>query len=408
MGEVINSPVAFTAWGPFVRDNYRVLRVTRTDIIIASTVFGFVILFAASAAYIAVIQTRSCQRPTRSGYIWMVWLEWAACVVLAVECLLYLLREIRPSFYFFMSILLCWVVQVQLLLQIIVNRIRIILHDKTGGRQLVVGTAVIVTMINISVFCIWIPARLQISQRWIHINAVWDRIEKVLYLFLDAYLNFYFIRAVNANLVESGLKKYNHLVRFNQRIIIFSLSMDVTIIGAMSIPNGFFSYAMFHPLAYLVKLNIEMSMAHLIKTIALGQQYDSDNFSFPVQVASSPEDNDMSGSGIFAEPPWQRRSLIKILLGCNHNHSYFEKSRPRMAEEILLRKTSVVDLELQSQKHTTDEENHIRRGKSGRADSIDLVRESRKSSDEKEDIAYAEPVAAPKPVYLRCRLSEAG
>jgi hypothetical protein len=62
---------------------------------------------------------------------------------------------------------LCWVVQVQLLLQIIINRIRIILQDQPRERQLIVGTAAIVTAINISVFCIWIPARLQISQRYV-------------------------------------------------------------------------------------------------------------------------------------------------------------------------------------------------------------------------------------------------
>jgi hypothetical protein len=102
-----------------------------------------------------------------------------------------------------------------------------------------IAVAVIVTLINISVFCIWMPARLQISPTYIHVNEIWDRIEKVLYLLLDGTLNWYFIRVVKANLVENGLQKYNRLVRFNQRIIVISLLMDVMIIGAMSIPNGF-------------------------------------------------------------------------------------------------------------------------------------------------------------------------
>ena len=75
--------------------------------------------------------------------------------------------------------------------------------------------------------------------RYIHINNIWDRIEKVLYLLVDACLNWYFIRVVRDNLVTNGLQKYNRLVRFNQRIIIVSLLMDVMIICAMSIPNGF-------------------------------------------------------------------------------------------------------------------------------------------------------------------------
>jgi hypothetical protein len=128
------------------------------------------------------------------------------------------------------------------------------MQDRTRGRQLTVGTAAVVTLINISVFCIWIPARLQISQRcdntpypnhklirvrWIRINTIWDRLEKVIYLLLDAFLNYYFIRVVNSNLVRYGLKKYNRLVRFNKRIIAVSLLMDILIIGTMSVPNGF-------------------------------------------------------------------------------------------------------------------------------------------------------------------------
>jgi hypothetical protein len=123
--------------------------------------------------------------------------------------------------------------------------------------------------------------------RYIHINNIWDRCEKALYLVIDACLNWYFIFTVKRNLVVNGLQKYNRLVRFNQRIIIVSLLMDVMIIGAMSIPNGFLyvpfflvsstpltshSYAMFHPLAFLVKLNIEMLMANLIRHIALENQ----------------------------------------------------------------------------------------------------------------------------------------
>jgi hypothetical protein len=56
---------------------------------------------------------------------------------------------------------------------------------------------------------------------------------------MDAYLNIYFIRTVKENLVANGLQKYNRLVRFNSFMIVVSLLMDVVIIGAMSLPNGF-------------------------------------------------------------------------------------------------------------------------------------------------------------------------
>lgn len=57
-----------------------------------------------------------------------------------------------------------WALQINLLLQIIINRIRIILLDRKRGRILVIGVAVLIVALNISVFCIWIPARLQIDR----------------------------------------------------------------------------------------------------------------------------------------------------------------------------------------------------------------------------------------------------
>ena len=57
-----------------------------------------------------------------------------------------------------------WALQINLLLQIIINRIRIILLDRKRGRILVISVAVLIVALNISVFCIWIPARLQIDR----------------------------------------------------------------------------------------------------------------------------------------------------------------------------------------------------------------------------------------------------
>lgn len=39
------------------------------------------------------------------------------------------------------------------------------------------GVAVLITSINIAVYCIWIPARLQINDTYIHVNEIWDRTE---------------------------------------------------------------------------------------------------------------------------------------------------------------------------------------------------------------------------------------
>ncbi|PSN72490.1 hypothetical protein BS50DRAFT_630515 [Corynespora cassiicola Philippines] len=297
----------FRAWGPFINpDTYIIQPVTRTDLIVAGTIFGLSMSFAILAACLGIKQTLSARRPAKSVYVWMIWLELAACVVIAFECLLYLLQVIEPSFYFYMSIL-------QLLLQIIINRIRVILADRQKGRIILITVAVIVTLINISVFCIWMPARLQISTEWIHINEVWDRIEKVLYLLIDGSLNWYFIRVVKANLIDNGLEKYNKLVHFNQRIIVISLLMDVMIIAAMSIPNGFV-YAIFHPSAYLIKLIIEMSMANLIKKIAISNSRRTPTISNLYEFASGAlEMSSMDHSNSSHPPKPQTDSSLKHL-----------------------------------------------------------------------------------------------
>jgi hypothetical protein len=150
----------------------------------------------------------------------------------------------------------CWSLQVQFLLQIIINRIGIIDHNVKRIRFLKYGVAIIVTTINLSVYCIWIPARLQISPEYIQINNIWDRCEKVIYLVVDAFLNWRFIHTVKKNLVKMGLEKYRSLMHVNVAIVLLSLSMDVwlsvplmllailiveqvLIIGMMSLKNTF-------------------------------------------------------------------------------------------------------------------------------------------------------------------------
>ncbi|RGP76019.1 hypothetical protein FLONG3_5410 [Fusarium longipes] len=151
-------------------------------------------------------------------------------------------------------------------MQIIVNRIALLHVSPTIVRRLKWGIFGILAAINVSVFCIWIPARLQISQTYIHINDVWDRIEKGIFAAIDLALNFYFVYLVRSSLISYGLKKYVVLYRFNLIMVIISISMDILIIGSMSLRNTFL-YVEFHPLAYLVKLHIELSMAELIAKI---------------------------------------------------------------------------------------------------------------------------------------------
>lgn len=105
--------------------------------------------------------------------------------------------------------------------------------------RLKAGVAILITAVNISVYCIWIPARLQISERYVWINTWWDRCEKAIYLLVDGSLNFYFIHTVRASLLSAGLMKYKALIKFNMSIIGISLGMDVLIISMMSLHNTF-------------------------------------------------------------------------------------------------------------------------------------------------------------------------
>jgi hypothetical protein len=118
--------------------------------------------------------------------------------------------------------------QTQCLIQIIANRVGLIMVDKRKARNMKRTLFILVGLINISVYCIWIPARLEVSETFIHVNDVWDRLEKVLYLFIDGALNGYFLYLVRAKLISRGLTKYKPLFNFNAVIVCVSLSMDVS------------------------------------------------------------------------------------------------------------------------------------------------------------------------------------
>ncbi|GEM07845.1 hypothetical protein Rt10032_c04g1862 [Rhodotorula toruloides] len=230
---------------------------------LASAAFGFIVVILYSIATIAFgfivgficwsISTAWSQTHKFSVYTVLIWSEIVVCWIFAVICWLYLIGTIQHSFAFFFAILTCWALQVQFLLQIICSRIAILWGDRRNQAMLKYGVAAGITAINISVYCIWVPARLQVSERYIKINEVWDRCEKCIYLVVDALLNYLFIRT--KQLVANGLDRYRPLVRFNSRLILLSISMDVFIIGMMSLRNTFV-YMGIHPVAYLVKLQL--------------------------------------------------------------------------------------------------------------------------------------------------------
>lgn len=198
--------------------------------------------------------------------------------------------------------------QTQLLLQIIANRVGLIIVDRRKSRLIKWVLFVVIGLVNISVFCIWIPAQMRTNQTFVALNHIWERIEKSIFLCVDLGLNVYFLYLVRSQLIGRGLTKYWPLFHFNAAIVIVSVSMDVLLLGLLSLPNPFeyvsiqlshpfislthqplwksivlrsmpvsttnsdnhSSYVQFAPVAYTVKLNIELTMAVLISKVVRG------------------------------------------------------------------------------------------------------------------------------------------
>ncbi|KAK5046678.1 hypothetical protein LTR84_007439 [Exophiala bonariae] len=253
----------------WISPNYEEEPVSGLDLRIASLAWGFTLGFSFLTAVKAGRQTATIWKRAHrvTTYVILIWGEMLVSTIFGFICWFFIDHFFQPSFAFFFSILTLWALQVQFLLQIIINRIALLITNKKKVLYMKWGTAALITAINISVYCIWIPARLQTSKEYIEINKVWDRCEKAIYLLVDGLLNAYFLYLVKNKLMARGMAKYRPLFRFNAFIVLVSLSMDVLIIAMMSMKNTFV-YMQFHPVAYIVKLNIEMSMAELITKVA--------------------------------------------------------------------------------------------------------------------------------------------
>ncbi|KAL5592614.1 hypothetical protein FOBRF1_013640 [Fusarium oxysporum] len=240
---------------------------------IPSIYFGITIGFVILTSIKAAQQSFAIHKRTRSFfnlYTWMVWTLLLANLLQAVINWLYIRGDLKGSFGFFFGSVILWTLQTQLALQIIANRLGLVMVNKKRAKYLKLSLLVAVGLVNIAVACIWIPARLTQSKKMLHINDIWDRTEKVLYLLMDLALNSAFLHKVRRELIAEGLRKYKLLFNFNVSVVVISLSMDILIIVMMSLPDPFL-YAVFHPVAYSVKLIIEIMMADLIAKIVRSQ-----------------------------------------------------------------------------------------------------------------------------------------
>ncbi|KAL3424536.1 hypothetical protein PVAG01_03817 [Phlyctema vagabunda] len=170
---------------------------------------------------------------------------------------------------FVVIISILWTLELQLYYQIIINRCAVVTENTKIITRLKWASAVFIGFINISVTIFWIPSMISPDSipHSVTINSYWDRISKGLLLILDACLNIYFLMTVQKQLVKfHGLVKYAPLVRLNSWLMLFSVSLDGMLIGIESIAlkEKTVLWQQFHPLTYLIKLQIELSLAALI------------------------------------------------------------------------------------------------------------------------------------------------
>ncbi|KAH6856176.1 hypothetical protein B0I37DRAFT_333459 [Chaetomium sp. MPI-CAGE-AT-0009] len=263
--------------GTLVPPWYKEKPTSESGLLVAAFFFGASMTIAALDSTKAARQSaRSWRRNHRANaYVIMIWTVIAVCIVISVCSWLYLLAIIPPSIWYFLGILVMWTIQLQCLMQILANRLTLIMYDPVKERRLKQGLFILIGLINVSVFCLWVPARLQISPTFIHANEIWDRIEKGLFALVDMAMNGYFMWLVKSKLVSSGLTKYNLVYKYNLVMACVSVSLDILLIGIMWFPDDTI-YVQVHPLVYLVKLRIEMSMAELVGKVAkMSQQLDS-------------------------------------------------------------------------------------------------------------------------------------
>ncbi|KAM5349556.1 hypothetical protein ACJ41O_006061 [Fusarium nematophilum] len=255
---------------------------------LASIYFGlflgvFVFTFAK-----AVQQTRAIFKRTRSlhnAYLYMIWTEAWVNFVFALVTFLYLNeiipgRQVQPFPYFggiranqhdslgfFLITVTLWAIQTQLLPQIIANRVALIMTNKRRATKLKWSLVFAIGLVNIAVYYIWTTAHMPNATPFqVRLNLIFEKAEKSFFLVIDLALNLYFLYLVRFRLIADGLSKYWRLFNFNAGMVLISTSMDILLLGFLSLPNPYL-YVQFAPLAYIVKLYIELLMANLISKV---------------------------------------------------------------------------------------------------------------------------------------------
>ncbi|KAH7016564.1 LOW QUALITY PROTEIN: uncharacterized protein B0I36DRAFT_377954 [Microdochium trichocladiopsis] len=245
---------------------------------LASIYFGFFL-----GVFVFVVQqTRSVWRRTRrlhNAYLYMIWTEAWVNFIFATVTYLYLNKIIPGSLPFYLDgcpvrnswtnnyVVTLWAIQTQLLPQIIANRAAWLMTSRGRARRLKWGLVIVIGCIDIAVYYIWTTAHMPgATPSQIHLNLVFEKAEKSFFLVIDLGLNASFLYLVRFGLIAHGLGKYWRLFNFNAGMVVVSTSIDILLLGFLSLPNPYL-YVQFAPLAYIAKLYIELVMVNLISKV---------------------------------------------------------------------------------------------------------------------------------------------
>lgn len=97
MSDAFEKKPGLEPWGPFISPDYKHEVVNRSDVIIASVVWGLTLINVLIALYLIYFQTRGSRSPLRSIYIWMIWIELLASFAMGIQNFLFLMKLVPPS-----------------------------------------------------------------------------------------------------------------------------------------------------------------------------------------------------------------------------------------------------------------------------------------------------------------------
>ncbi|TQV91741.1 hypothetical protein IF1G_09807 [Cordyceps javanica] len=181
----------------------------------------------------------------QNSYLYMIWSEAIVNLVFAIITILHFNGNLQGTLAFYFGTVTLWALQTQILSQIIANRVSLIMMSRQRATWMRWGLFVLILGVNAGVYVIWIPAYLpDASPQRKRLNDIFEKFR----------------------LIAGGLPKYWALFKMNTVLIVVSTAMDAALLGMLSLSDPYV-YVQFAPLAYTIKLYIELVMTSLIAKV---------------------------------------------------------------------------------------------------------------------------------------------